>query len=72
VVNTAGGSITITLPRAIDCKGRMYQFKKTAAANTMTLQADGSETIDGAATLASTVQYISFTLVSDGDNWHVV
>ena len=70
-VDTTGGSVTVTLPAARLCKGREYKFKKLVAANTMTLDADGSETIDGAATVSTSTQYGNYTLVSDGSNWHV-
>lgn len=72
LVNTTSGSVTVTLPPAANCKGRIYQFKKTVAANTVTLDPDGSETIDGAATLAWTTQYQSYTLCSDGSGWHIL
>jgi len=72
LVNTTSGSVTVTLPAAADCKGRVYQFKKTVAANTVTLDPAGTETIDGAATLAWTTQYQSYTLCSDGSGWHII
>lgn len=71
LANTTSGSVTVTLPPARDCKGREYKFKKLVAANTMTLDAYGSETIDGAATQAATTQYGSFVIVSDGTGWHI-
>ena len=71
-VDTSGGNVTITLPPASSVTGYEVKVKKMTAANTLTLDGDGSETIDGAATLAWTVQYQSFTVVSDGTAWSIV
>lgn len=70
LVDTTSGSVTVTLPPARKCKGRVYRFKKLVAANTMTLDGNDAETIDGAATAATSTQYGNYTLVSDGSNWH--
>jgi len=40
------------------------------SANTVTIYPVGSATIDGAASLALTVQYQTVVLLSDGTNWH--
>jgi hypothetical protein len=71
-VDTSGGNVTLTLPPASSVTGYEVKVKKMTAANTLTLDGDGSETIDGAATLAWTVQYQSFTVVSDGTAWSIV
>jgi len=72
LVTTSGGSVTLTLPPAASVVGMRLETKKLTAANTLTLDADGSETIDGAATLAWTTQYQAYSIVSDGAVWHVV
>ena len=72
LVDTTAGSVTITLPRADTMMGRVVVVKKLVAANTLTLDGDGSETIDGAATFAWTAQYQSHDLLSDGTQWWVV
>jgi hypothetical protein len=71
-VTTTGGNVTLTLPPAATVVGYRVDVKKITAANTLTLDGDGSETIDGAATLAWTVQYQSYTVVSDGTAWSIV
>jgi hypothetical protein len=71
-VDTSGGSVTLTLPMAAAVVGYRLEVKKMTAANTLTLDGHASETIDGAATLAWTVQYQSFTVVSDGTGWSIV
>jgi hypothetical protein len=72
LVTTTGGSVTVTLPPAGQVRGRFFYFKKLTAANTLTLDGDGSETIDGATTLAWTTQYRAYKLYSDGTSWHII
>lgn len=71
-VDTTAGSVTLTLPAARTMTGYELKVKKMVAANTLTLDGDVSEPIDGATTLAWTTQYQSFTLICDGSTWHVV
>jgi len=73
VSNVAGGSITLTLPTAASAKWRKYIIKKIdASANTVTIDADGAETIDGALTFVLTVQYQAIEIQSDGTQWWIV
>jgi hypothetical protein len=65
-------AITVNLPTAVG-NSALYSIKKTdVSVNTVTIDADGAETIDGAATAVITVQFASLTLVSDGSNWYVI
>lgn len=67
VADTSGGSITITLKPAADWpKYVPYFFQKVAAGNTMTIDAAGSETIEGNATIAVTGNYTVIAIYSDG------
>lgn len=70
--DTTAGSVTLTLPPAAQMIGRVLTFDKTIAANTLTLDADGSELIDGATTLAWTTQYLAKSILSDGLAWYTV
>lgn len=72
LVDTTGGSVTLTLPAAASSKGRYYYVKKLVAANTFTLEGDGAETIDGAANIALNRRYNALLVVGDGDEWHLV
>ncbi len=72
LVDTGAGSVTLTLPRAQTVPGFRVEVKKLTAANTLTLDADGSETIDGAATLAWTTRWQSYALIATGGTWYVV
>jgi hypothetical protein len=66
-------SVTITLPAASTCSGRIYVVKKIiAAAGTVTIDGNASETIDGALTQAITTQYQKMVIQSDGTSWYVI
>jgi hypothetical protein len=70
--NATGGAFTVTLYTAIGNSGRKITVKKTDSSfNAVTIDANSTETIDGALTLLLSTQYESVTLVSDGSNWHV-
>lgn len=73
-VNRAG-TATITLPTAEVRKGRTYTIKDesgAAATNNITVDTEGSETIDGAATDVISDNYGCVTYYSDGSNWFTV
>lgn len=66
-------AFTLTLPSASN-KGMIVSLKKVdATANTVTLAAAGTDTIQGAATVALTAQFSSRTLFADGvSKWMVL
>lgn len=64
LVTTSGGNVTVSLPSARQVLGHKCQIKKMTAANTLTVDADGTDTIDGSGTLAWSTQYQSMTVVS--------
>ncbi len=67
------GQVSINLPAAASNKDRMITVKKIdSTSNSVVLNPDGSETIDGATTKTITVQYASLTVLSDGDEWHIL
>lgn len=67
------GAITISLPAASGCSGRVYVIKKiSAVSNNVIIDPNGAETIDGAATKTLTVQYESAMIQSDGTSWFVL
>lgn len=77
ICDATAGAIVVTLPdakKAFENQfGTRLTFKRTnVAANNVTLTAFGSQTIDGAATLALAAQYAFATIQSDGANWHIV
>ena len=68
-----GGSFTVTLPTAIGKRGQMWYFLKVGGtANTVTLQPDGTETINGDTDLLMAEPEMSITLFSDDANWRIL
>lgn len=63
--------ITATLPAAAGCAGRQYTFKRLGT-HKVTIDGNGSETIDGIATFPLSQLYHSVTIESDGTNWIIV
>lgn len=80
VTNTAyhcdvsGASFTATLPAASGNAGLVQEFKLTTApgGNTLTIDGNASETIDGATTLVLYVLNEAVTLLCDGSNWKII
>lgn len=74
LVDASGGDITITLKPARECEQKRVTIKKIGGAggNVVTVDADGSETIDGATTKSLASQYDSVELVSQGGAWWIV
>lgn len=62
--DTSGGSITVTLPPANTHSGQLYQIKKTSASNTLTVEGDGSDPVDGGTSSAWTTLNESRTFVA--------
>lgn len=72
IANTNANSITYNLPSAASAgNGKGILIKKGAAANTITLDGDGADTINGAATFSWTANNRAFYVQSDGSVWHV-
>jgi len=72
VMDTAGGNRTVFLLTAAGRETNRVGVKKSTAANTLTIDAAGAETIDGAATVAITGQWSYREFMSDGTNWTIV
>jgi hypothetical protein len=71
--NNTSTPITISLPTAVGCAGRIYVIKKiSAAGNTVTVDGYLAETIDGNTTYVLTPQYSTVTIQSDGTSWWVL
>lgn len=68
------GSLTVTLPSASSVDGRIYTIKKVSGTGgNITIDPNGSETIDGALTnTAISAQYQSLIIQSDGANWFIL
>lgn len=67
------GNVTASLPAAATCSGETIAFKKTdASANTVIIDGNGSETIDGSTmqTLSNRFDYL--VISSDGAGWNII
>lgn len=71
--DTSGGAWTLTLPAAASLTGKELFIKKTTSdANLLTIDGNGSETIDGLTTQVLASQYSFYKIFSDGTNWQVI
>lgn len=73
LVNATGGAITVTLPDTAVVTGKQLTIKKTdVSVNVVTVDGNGAQTIDGAATASLAAQNKYISIVSDGTAWHIV
>lgn len=73
LADASGGNILIGLPAAAVTTGKVYTIKKVdASANTVTIDPNAAELIDGAATYVLTIQYQTITVVCSGTAWHII
>lgn len=71
--NAASGAITVNLPAAASSAKRVLSIKKIdATANAVTIDPNGAELIDGAATMAITTQWQAMTIHCDGTAWFLI
>jgi len=68
ICDTSSNDVEIALLPAASWINKTLNIKKTAAANSVILNPDGVETIDGAATFSLTALNESATIISDGTN----
>ncbi len=70
LVNCSGGNVTITLPTAVGCAGRLYVIKRVdSSGNSVNIDANGSEQIEGSTSLVGVASGGSLTLQSDNSGW---
>lgn len=71
--NATSGAIIINLPAVAGVSGKKVIIVKTdASVNTVTTDADESETINGETTLVIEFQNSSATLVCNGTSWNLI
>jgi hypothetical protein len=71
VIDCTSGTFTATLPASSGRTGRILIIKNSGA-GTITVDGNGAETIDGAATYSLAVQYATIQIISDGTNWKII
>lgn len=67
----ANGTFTVNLPAVASSKGLTVNIKNIGT-GVITIDGNGAETIDGAATMVSSTQYESYTLVCNGTAWFCI
>lgn len=73
LVDASGGPETVNLPTAATMENRVLNIKKIdSSMNAVTIDGDGSETIDGALTVVLTDQWENLELMCDGNEWFVL
>lgn len=67
------GSYTVTLPPASSNTNRLYTIKNIDVdGDVITIDGNGSETIDGATTFDLSAYNEAVTIASDGSNWFII
>lgn len=74
LLDSSGGAFTLSLPKATDDLRDVYILKLTTGSNTVTIDPDGSETIDtlGTDTASLTDANDCIWIAPDGSNWQIV
>lgn len=72
LVNATSGSVTIALPTAAGRTDPVTVKKTDSSGNTVTLDGNGSETIDGATTKVLSTQWDTVTIIPSGGNWFII
>jgi hypothetical protein len=72
LVNAAATTRTVTLPAAAGLLGKQLTVKKTSVSNSVIVDGNLSETIDGAASKTITTQWGFLTVLCDGTGWMIV
>lgn len=71
--DATSGPLTVTLLAAATAgDGFTIAVKKTDNANNVTIDGDGTETIDGSTTKVISAQHDTYFLTCDGSNWQVI
>lgn len=71
--DASGGAFAITLPTAASAKDVEFFVKKTdSSVYAVTIDGDGSETIDESTTQVISSQYDCITVYSDGTEWWII
>jgi hypothetical protein len=70
-INCTSGTFIVDLPTAVGIQGTTYTLVNSGT-GVITLDANGTETINGSLTIDLSTQYISRTVQSDNTNWIVI
>jgi hypothetical protein len=62
----------MNLPTAVGNTAKITVKKTDSSANTVVVDANSTQTIDGSLTKTIEFQYTSITLISDNANWFII
>lgn len=71
-IDTETKSVSVEMPSANGLGGKEFVIKKITGNNQVTINASGSQTIDGNNTVLINYNYESIKLVSNNNNWFIV
>lgn len=71
VIDASGGVVTVELPAISGASGKRYYIKCIDATNIVTIDANGSETIDGDLTLQLS-KYDCLLIVATSSEWSII
>jgi len=70
-IDCTSGTFTVNLPASSGRLGRIFVIKNSGT-GTITVDGNGAETIDGAATYSLATQWSQVQIISDGTNWKII
>lgn len=74
IVDASSNDVTVTLPPAADAFAQVLVLKRIDddKKTKVTIDADGSEMIDGDLSINLKTKYMSYTIQSDGSGWYIL
>ncbi len=75
LIDSSSSSLTLTLSTSSMDIGKEVIFKDSTGSsttNSITVQTEGSETIDGQSSFTISSNYTSISIISDGSNWFII
>ena len=72
LVSATAADVVLTLPAAADVADEAPMVKKVLGAHKVIIAAQGTDEIDGVASIEITTPMAAFSLFSDGTTWHVL
>lgn len=72
LINSSASPITITLPEALTLPGYTFTFKKISGTNSITINADPDNLIDGESSISINYNNETYSIFSNSNNWYIL
>jgi hypothetical protein len=72
LADATSSTVTISLPAASTVAGRNYIIKKINSTNSVIIDPNGSELLDGAATQTLSTTNQRMNIISNGTAWYII